>query len=152
MQEIERKFLVDTKKWRPSGKGTKYIQGYLSDDPERIVRVRIAEEKAYLTIKGKVEGISRTEIEYEIPKNDAEVLMRMVLNNPVEKTRYKESVGGFTWEIDVFEGRNKGLFLAEIELENENQDFKLPDWAGTEVSHDKRFYNSHLSKKPYKDW
>ncbi len=152
MQEIERKFLVDMEKWHPAGKGTKIIQGYLSDDPERIVRIRIADNEAYITIKGKVEGISRTEMEYEIPKQDAEVLMKLVLNSPVEKTRYKELIGGFIWEIDIFEGSNKGLFLAEIELESESQEFEIPVWAGNEVSHDRRFYNSNLSGKPFTSW
>ena len=152
MYEIERKFLVKSKKWKPSDNGIKIIQGYLSDDPARTIRVRIADDKAFLTIKGKSEGIKRSELEYEIPVDDAQVLMRMVLNKPVEKTRYKQNYQGFTWEIDVFEGENRGLLLAEIELEYESQMFERPSWAEEEVSEKKQYYNSYLSKKPYCTW
>ena len=92
MVEIERKFLVDTKKWQPSGAGKKIKQGYLSVDPERVVRVRISGEEAFLTIKGKAQGISRTEMEYSIPLDDAEVLLAMCTGLPVEKTRYVEEI------------------------------------------------------------
>ena len=152
MHEIERKFLVDEKKWNPSDKGTRIQQGYLSADPERTVRVRISEDKAFLTIKGKPEGIKRRELEYGIPVHDAEVLIKMAINSVVEKTRYKEDYHGFTWEIDVFEGENKGLILAEIELEEEHQEFEKPDWAEADVSDDKRYYNLYLSKNPYQAW
>lgn len=152
MLEIERKFLVDTNKWSPLGKGVVIKQGYISDDPVRSVRVRIAGEKSFLTIKGKSTGISRTEFEYEIPLEDAEFLMTLVLNKTVQKTRYKEFVQGHNWEIDVFEGQNTGLVVGEIELESESQKFILPKWAGTEVSGDKRYFNLYLSKKPYNTW
>ena len=107
MVEIERKFLVDTKKWQPKGIGTAIKQGYLSVDENRVVRVRIAGDYAYITIKGKTTGISRAEFEYEVPKNDALILLRMCLNEPVEKTRYTESFENMLWEIDVFEGFDK---------------------------------------------
>lgn len=152
MQEIERKFLIDEKRWKPKDKGYKIVQGYLSVDPERVVRVRISDEKAFITIKGKPNGIVRTELEYEILKNEAEVLMKMCLNSVVEKTRYKERFGDLTWEIDIFEGKNKGLILAEVELESENQQIELPDWATQEVSSDTRYFNSWLSRKPYSEW
>lgn len=152
MQEIERKFLIDEKCWKPKHKGSKIVQGYLSVDPERVVRVRISDDKAFLTIKGKPTGIVRTELEYEIPKNEAEVLLKMCLNSLVEKTRYKEQIGNLTWEIDLFEGKNKGLILAEVELESENQSFNLPDWVTTEVSTHTRYFNSWLSRKPYSEW
>lgn len=152
MQEIERKFLVDIEKWNPQGKGIKITQGYLSVDSERTVRVRIANEKSFLTIKGKSIGISRTELEYEIPLDDAGILMQMCLDIPIEKIRYKDKVNGLLWEVDAFEGENRGLVLAEIELENEEQEVELPAWILEEVSHDHRFFNSWLSKHPYSSW
>lgn len=152
MLEIERKFLVDTDIWKPVGTGSKIKQGYLSVDPERVVRVRIADERAYLTIKGKPEGIVRTELEYEIPKNEAEVLLKICINFPVEKTRFKENIGEFVWEIDVFEGENYGLVMAEVELRDEKQKFDFPDWIGEEVSFDSRYYNSWLSLNPFSKW
>jgi len=151
MIEIERKFLVKPE-WKPSGKGTCLVQGYLSVDPERVVRIRIAGEKAYLTIKGKSVGIVRTELEYEIPVLEAEVLLKMCLFVPVEKTRYKEKNGQLTWEIDIFEGKNKGLIMAEVELSNENQAVELPDWIGEEVSADLRYFNANLTQNPYCNW
>ncbi len=152
MYEIERKFLVNRKKWNPADDGVQIKQGYLTDDPERTIRVRIAGEKAFLTVKGKAEGIKRREIEFEIPFGDAESLMEMALNLPVEKNRYKQDVENFTWEIDVFEGENKGLIIAEIELEDEDQEFPKPEWVEKEVSGDKRYYNLSLSKNPYNSW
>lgn len=152
MVEIERKFLIKNKNWKPSGTGTKIIQGYLSVEPERVVRVRIANERAFLTIKGKPAGIVRTELEYEIPKNEAEVMMKMCLDFPIEKTRFVETIGNLNWEIDVFEGINNGLVLAEVELMDENQKIDLPEWIGEEVSHDKRYFNSWLSTNPFSNW
>jgi adenylate cyclase len=152
MVEIERKYLINTKLWKPKEKGTEIRQGYLSVDPERVVRVRIAGENAFLTIKGKATGITRTELEYEIPKTEAEVLMKICLDFPVEKTRYKEKIGSVIWEIDVFEGANQGLVMAEIELDDENQKFDLPDWLELEVSLDSRYYNAWLSQNPFSKW
>lgn len=152
MQEIERKFLVDSKKWTPIGVGIDMKQGYLSVDPERTVRVRIAGEKAFLTIKGKLIGISRTEMEYEIPVDEAEVLLLMCLNLIVEKTRYLEKKQNVVWEIDVFHGNNAGLFLAEVELENEKQHVEMPEWIEKEVSYDFRYFNSWLSQNPFQTW
>ncbi len=152
MLEIERKFLVDPFLWKPKTKGEKIVQGYLSTDKERVVRVRTKGEKAFLTIKGKMQGISRTELEYEIPVRDARQLLKMCLFSPVEKTRFTEDHFGNTWEIDVFERENKGLLIAEIELESEEQAFELPEWTTDEVTHDQRFYNSYLSRIPYSNW
>ena len=152
MQEIERKFLINSKFWKPIGKGVKLEQGYISNDPERIVRVRIADDQAFLTIKGKTKGIVRTELEYEIPIVEAEVLMKMSLNTPIRKKRFKEKFGGLTWEIDVFEEDNQGLILAEVELNSVNQRVELPDWIGIEVSHDYRYFNSWLSQNPFTKW
>lgn len=152
MLEIERKFLVDQKKWKPTGESKKLKQGYLSVDPERTVRVRIVEDKAFLTIKGKSVGIKRTELEYAIPLNEAEVLMKMCLDIPIEKKRYLEVRGELIWEIDVFEGANKGLVLAEVELKHENQKVDLPDWITKEVSDDPRYFNSWMSQNPFSEW
>ncbi|MDX1284398.1 MAG: CYTH domain-containing protein [Draconibacterium sp.] len=152
MKEIERKFLVNKEKWIPKTQGTKIVQGYLSVDKERIVRVRIKGDKAFLTLKGKPKGISCTELEYGIPVNEAQVLFDMCLDNPIEKIRYVEKIGELSWEIDFFEGVNSGLVLAEVELETENQLVQLPDWAETEVSYDFRYFNAWLSQHPFTSW
>lgn len=152
MKEIERKYLIKEDKYIPTGKGIMIKQGYLSVDAGRVVRVRVADKKGFITIKGKMEGITRDEFEYEIPKKEAEKMLGMCLNNAIEKIRYIENFNGMTWEIDVFEKDNKGLVLAEIELESEDQRFDLPIWIKKEVTHDKRYYNSWLSVKPFKTW
>ncbi|MCG6189220.1 CYTH domain-containing protein [Maribellus maritimus] len=152
MVEIERKFLVTAEGWQPGGEGQKLVQGYLSIDPERTVRVRIVGEKSFLTVKGKTTGITRTELEYEIPLKEGVILLEMCLNFPVEKSRFKETIGGLLWEIDVFEGANKGLILAEVELLSERQKIDIPAWVEKEVSGDIRFYNSYLSSNPFSTW
>jgi CYTH domain-containing protein len=148
--EIERKFLVNPEKWKAKGRGTKMIQAYLGLHPT--VRIRIAGRKAYLTIKGNVEGISRPEFEYQVPLADAGEMLGLAISQIVEKTRYKIWFDGFCWEVDVFSGRNEGLLMAEIELKSEDEDFKIPDWILAEVTGDPRFYNSYLSAKPFQDW
>ncbi|WP_041914206.1 CYTH domain-containing protein [Selenomonas ruminantium] len=150
-KEIERKFLVKDN-WQPQGAGMKIAQGYLSTVPERTVRVRIKDDKGYLTIKGKNEGISRAEFEYEIPLQDAEALLRLAEQPVLEKTRYLEKQGDFLWEIDVFAGDNEGLVVAEIELPTEETVFSRPSWLGEEVSGDVRYYNANLIKMPYSLW
>lgn len=150
--EIERKYLVDTARWTPRGPGTPYRQGYLSSHPERVVRVRIAGERAFLTIKGKTAGITRVEHEYSIPVPDAAELLGMCEAPLVEKTRHVEEHGGQTWEIDIFHGVNHGLVMAEIELESETQRVEVPPWAVREVSDDPRYYNSNLIARPYTTW
>jgi CYTH domain-containing protein len=150
--EIERKFLVDSSKWAPADEGTLITQAYLGLDPAPTVRIRIAGNKAYLTIKGRSKSISRPEFEYEIPVKDAKELLKLAISEPVEKTRYEIWYKGFLWEIDVFAGKNKGLIMAEIELDAEDQKFESPDWILQEVSADRRFYNSYLSGHPYQEW
>ena len=152
MVEIERKFLIHKDLWKPVGSGVEIRQGYLSVHPERVVRVRIAGEKAYITIKGKATGLVRPEFEYEIPKNEAEVLLKMCLDFPIEKIRFKEEIDGLIWEIDVFKGANSGLIMAEVELSSENQKVVLPDWIAEEVSNNFRYFNSWLSENPYTKW
>ncbi len=151
--EIERKFLVNGQSWRHDATGTSYRQGYLTIDPERTVRVRIAGEKAFLTIKGKTEGMSRSEFEYQIPLKDAtELLDNLCLRPLIEKVRYRINFGGRVWEVDEFEGDNYGLLLAEVELESSDEQVELPPWAGKEVTHDPRYYNASLSQSPFQSW
>lgn len=150
--EIERKYLVDPAKWTPTDKGTSLVQVYLSLEPNPIVRIRIAGEKAFLTIKGCSESISRPEFEYEIPVHDATEMLKMAISNPVEKIRHEVMHSGFLWEVDVFSGKNSGLIMAEIELKSENQEFPRPDWLLKEVSNDGRYYNSYLSGCPFSEW
>ncbi len=150
--EIERKFLVNTKTWKPTVQGTRLVQAYLSIDPNPTVRVRIAGEKAFLTIKGRSKTISRPEFEYEIPVDEAQEMMELAISSPVEKIRYEMMHEGFLWEVDVFSGKNKGLLIAELELESENQAFPRPDWLLDEVSGDRRYYNSYLSEHPFQEW
>lgn len=152
MVEIERKFLVDAQKWEPENDGKKIKQGYLMADNQKNVRVRIKGQKAYLTIKGQPQGIKRTELEYEIPVKDAEIMLKMIDGALVEKTRYEETVGDFTWEIDVFEGENEGLVLAEVELESEEDSPKLPDWITDEVSENEKYFNYYLAQHPFSKW
>lgn len=152
MVEIERKFLINKKLWKPVETGVEIRQGYLSVHPERVVRVRIAGDKAYITIKGKATGLVRPEFEYEIPKNEAEILLKMCLDFPIEKIRFKEKINGVIWEIDVFSGANSGLIMAEVELTSEDQKVVLPDWIAEEVSNDYRYFNSCLSENPYTKW
>ena len=153
--EIERKYLVDKKNLIQELKpldGKKIIQSYLSLDPNRAVRVRVKNDKGILTIKGKTQGISRVEFEYEIPKNEALELMNLCERKPISKTRYELEHKGKVWEIDLFDGVNEGLLIAEIELENESELIDLPEWIVKEVSDDERFYNLNLYLNPYKNW
>jgi len=151
--EVERKFLVDSARWKPEGDGVLYRQGYLSSAKECVVRVRVAGDEAYLTVKGVSIGLSRLEFEYAIPREDAEVLLQRLCVPPlVEKTRRRQVVDGKLWEIDVFHGDNEGLILAEIELESEDQAVKLPCWVREEVSDDPRYLNANLARFPYKRW
>jgi adenylate cyclase len=152
MKEIERKFLVKNEFFPKNLEGLYLKQAYLSVDPARIVRVRIEGDKAWITIKGEMTGITRPEFEYPIPPGEAEYLMKLALFHPVEKIRRKLIAAGFLWEVDEFLGENKGLWIAEIELKHENQPFSRPVWLGEEVTYDGRYYNSELSKFPFTRW
>lgn len=152
-REIERKFLVNGDGFRNGSNHSRIVQGYLSVDPERTVRVRTCDGKAYLTVKGKTRGIARMEYEYEIPANDAREMQEgMCVGSIIEKVRYNVEYQGFTWEVDVFGGDNQGLIVAEIELEEETSVFPAPPWLGVEVSADPRFFNAQLTRNPYKNW
>jgi adenylate cyclase len=151
-KEIERKFLVADDSWRSGSPGCRYIQGYLSRDPERIVRVRQAGTSAFITIKGITRGTTRQEFEYAIPLSDAEALMKLCLRPLIEKTRYVLECRGKRWEVDEFHGDNDGLVLAEIELAREDEPVDMPPWIGEEVSHDVRYFNANLVEHPFTRW
>lgn len=151
--EIERKFLVVNNDWRKLAKGIRYRQGYLHNAPGCIVRVRVAGDKAYLTVKGPVVGISRQEFEYGIPLADANIMLEQLVEKPfIDKLRYKIFVDGHIWEVDEFLGDNTGLVVAEIELSSENEQFSKPDWIGKEITGEIRYYNSELVKCPFLLW
>jgi adenylate cyclase len=152
-QEIERKFLVKGNAWKEGVQGIRYRQGYLSSQAERTVRVREAGDKAYLTIKGLSAGASRSEYEYSIPLQDAREMLDTLCEQPlIDKVRYKIPHKGHIWEVDVFAAENSGLVVAEIELQSENETFELPDWVSDEVTYDARYFNSSLSKYPFRNW
>ena len=152
-KEIERKFLVIGDSWRSLAQGTHYRQGYLNSAKERTVRIRTINDKAFMTIKGPTVGITRMEFEYEIPHNECVEMFTHLAEQPiVEKIRYKIAQDGLVWEIDEFLGVNKGLIVAEVELQSEDQKFEKPEWIGEEVSGDPRYFNSNLVKNPYTTW
>ena len=151
--EIERKYLVVDDSWRAAAVGTVFRQGYLSTVKERTVRVRVAGDRGYLTIKGITVGAIRSEFEYEIPRTDASQMLDELCERPlIEKTRYEIQAGDLTWEIDEFAGANDGLVIAEVELEDEAQGFVPPGWVGAEVTHDPRYFNSNLIAHPFSEW
>jgi len=151
--EIERKFLLIGDAWRENARGILLRQGYISSQPGRTVRVRTSNNQGYLTLKGKTTGITRCEFEYPIPLDDANMLFDQLCEQPIlEKIRYLVDYKGFTWEVDEFLGDNAGLLIAEIELEAEDQSFAKPEWIGEEVSGDRRYFNSSLSRYPFLRW
>lgn len=153
-KEIERKFVVTGEAWRVSAaNGMPYRQGYLTTGTAVTVRVRVAGERGYLTIKGLHAGLSRAEFEYEIPLTDAEqMLTHLCSTPPVEKVRYRVEHAGLIWEVDEFTGANAPLVLAEVELDSETQPVTLPDWVGQEVSTDRHYTNAYLAQQPYSTW
>ncbi|MCK0153982.1 CYTH domain-containing protein [Alcanivorax sp. S6407] len=151
--EIERKFLVRDTGIIDTLAGERLTQGYLSHDKNATVRVRIAGDSAWLTIKGKTEGATRSEFEYPIPVDEARSMLDELCGQGViDKTRYRQPQGELCWEIDVFHGDNEGLVVAEIELPSEDTPFDKPEWLGEEVTGEVRYYNSALSSTPYKHW
>lgn len=151
--EIEKKYLVKSDSWRKDAVGVLYRQGYLSSGQGATVRVRVVGDKGYLTIKGKRTGFTAHEFEYQIPLQEANAMLEaFAVSSIIEKYRHKISFGGFTWEVDEFCGENQGLVLAEIELAAEDQSYPLPDWLGSEVTGDSRYYNANLARHPYQNW
>lgn len=151
--EIERKFLVRDASWREGEPaGMRMSQGYLSRERGRTVRVRLAGNQAWLTIKGMAEGISRPEYEYNIPVEDAAELLSLCTGSVIDKTRYPIAYGGHVWEVDVFHGENAGLIVAEVELADESEIPEMPPWVGEEVSEDRRYANSMLAERPFSEW
>lgn len=155
MIEIERKFLVKSDAYKKQAfKNTNIIQGYLNSHKERTVRVRLKGDNAFLTIKGKSTntGLSRFEWEKSITVKDAKSLLLLCEKGIIDKIRYEVKVAHHVFEVDEFFGENEGLIVAEVELEKEDAIFFKPDWLGVEVTGDTRYYNSKLSKMPYKLW
>lgn len=158
-REIERKFLVASDFWRAiAGDGEHLIQGYFANlelaGIAPVIRVRVADNRGFLTIKGRPCGLARSEFEYEIPFEDAQAMLREFCGNRVvEKIRYFLPAGdGLIWEIDEYLEQNQGLFTAEIELPSEDTSFLRPEWLGEEVTGDPRYTNAALSCQPYSLW
>ncbi|WP_396152112.1 CYTH domain-containing protein [Flavobacterium sp.] len=155
MIEIERKFLVLSNVFKSEAfQQNRIVQGYLSSNPERTVRVRVKGDKGFLTVKGKgnESGLSRLEWEKEITVDEAEQLLSICEKGVIDKIRYEIKMGIHVYEVDVFSGENEGLIIAEIELTSESESFEKPDWLGQEVTNDEKYYNAYLSKNPYKNW
>ncbi|MGB1232314.1 MAG: CYTH domain-containing protein [Winogradskyella sp.] len=155
MIEIERKFLVKSNAFKTEATTNYTIkQGFLNSHKKRTVRIRIKKDKGYITVKGKSSknGLSRFEWEKEIPKPEAEALLNLCETGIIDKIRYEVKLGIHTFEIDEFFGDNDGLIIAEVELNSENESFTKPHWLGKDVTGNVRYYNSQLSKTPFKDW
>ncbi|MCX2681014.1 CYTH domain-containing protein [Galbibacter sp. EGI 63066] len=155
MQEIERKFLVASESFKEEAfSKTHMVQGFLNTHPERTVRVRLHNNVGFLTVKGKSSksGTTRFEWEKAISKNEAENLLLLCEKGIIDKIRYKIKHKAHVFEVDEFLGDNEGLIVAEVELASENEHFEKPDWLGEEVTGQVQYYNSQLSKHPYKNW
>ncbi len=152
--EIERKFLVTSDEWRSRTVCSRRVrQGYLSNGTITSVRIRtIAPQDAFLTVKSADSGLSRSEFEYPVPFDDAEAMLQLCVGALIEKTRHFVRQGCHTWEIDVFEGANAGLVVAEVELPHLDATIEYPSWLGEEVTCDRRYSNASLSLLPYCRW
>lgn len=151
--EIERKFLVNEQLWAPSTDGEYMVQGYIAEQGRMLsVRVRIAANKAWLNIKGRINDTTRHEYEYEIPVSDAQEMINKFAQQVITKIRYRVNYQGHEWEVDKFMGDNAGLIVAEIELQSENEQFAKPAWLGMEVTCDSRYLNTSLAKHPFCKW
>lgn len=153
-QEIERKYLVEGDFKSYSHSSQRIVQGYMCSDSKRTVRIRIYGDKGYVTIKGKSQdgGLSRFEWEKEIPVEEAELLMKLCDPGVIDKVRYLVEFDGHVFEVDEFHGENEGLVMAEIELSSADEDFGRPGWLGVEVTGDRRYYNSYLTRYPFRTW
>jgi len=155
MIEIERKFLVKSDDYKSEATSkTRIVQGFLNTDPSRTVRVRIKGDAGFITVKGKsnATGTSRFEWEKEISVEEADALLKLCEKGILDKYRYEITVGNHVYEVDEFFGDNEGLTIAEIELNDENESFQQSDWLGVEVTGEVKYYNSQLSKHPFKNW
>jgi len=152
--EIERKFLVKGNFRNDVAESVHIVQGYISALPEHTVRIRIRGDRGYITIKGMADksGIARYEWEKEIPLPEAEELLLLCGPGVVEKTRHIIKAGKHLFEVDEFHGENEGLIIAEIELSSADEQFNKPSWLGKEVTSESKYYNSSLSRKPFKNW
>ncbi|MFM2285993.1 MAG: hypothetical protein RLZZ543_1490 [Bacteroidota bacterium] len=152
--EIENKYLVNTFLWNSKLASKSYVirQAYMHSDPSKTIRVRTKGLKGFITVKGKNTGAARAEFEYEIPLSDAIEMIHTFCSNVIEKTRYEVEFAGKCWEVDVFEGDNEGLIIAEIELNSETEAYELPLWVKENVTADMRYANSNLAAHPYKKW
>lgn len=153
--EIERKFLVNSSTFKGDAvRSYRIIQGFLSKDPERTVRIRLLDDKGNLTVKGLGDssGISRFEWERELSKSDAEALLKLCLPGIIDKERFEIRAEDLLYEVDVFYSDNEGLIVAEIELPHADASFHKPTWLGEEVTGDSRYYNSYLSEHPFNTW
>lgn len=151
--EIERKFLVTSDEYRHLAEPVPYRQGYIAIMIDKVVRIRTVGDKGYITVKARINDTTRKEYEYEIPLTDTLAMLNEVCaDGMIEKYRYKISYGGFIWEVDEFQGNNKGLVVAEIELTAENQPFNKPLWVGKEVTGDPRYLNANLVLNPFTKW
>jgi len=155
--EIERKFLVNAEKLNniinKADIGSLYIrQGYILNSKEKVVRVRVADNNGYITIKGSNVGMTRPEFEYEINVAEAEQMLDTMCDSYIDKIRHLIKINDDTWEVDVFMGDNRGLIVAELEVPTEDYKFDIPDWIELEVTDDAKYYNNNLLKKPYKEW
>ena len=156
--EIERKFLVDRNALgtvlRTAGEGVRMVQGYIETRGHTVVRLRRAGGAAFLTIKGpgSDDGMTRAEFEYPVPVDDAETMLATLCGPCVEKTRYRIKLGAHLWEVDVFDGSNAGLLLAEVELQQKDEFVELPPWIDREVTGEAAYYNSELAINPYTAW
>lgn len=151
--EIERKFLVNPKKWKPTVNGVHFFQAYIAITESAAVRIRLeGDNNSYLTIKSSEPGKMREEYEYSIPRDEAKQLLNLCPNPPIEKFRYRINAKGHLWEVDEFKGVNKGLLIAEVELTSPEEVVILPDWVGKEVTHEERYYNAYLFRFPFTSW
>ena len=152
-KEIERKFIVKPRDWNAMARGVTIRQGYLAATEKHSVRVRVYGDKAYIAIKGATVGATRDEFEYEIPLADAnQILDRLCETAPIDKVRYRIPFEGHTFEVDIFDGVNKGLNVAEVEMKSADEKIALPEWIDREITGDPRYFNSNLSLKPFTTW
>jgi CYTH domain-containing protein len=150
--EIERRFLVESLPALDPGAGREITQGYLRADERASVRVRLADDEAWLTVKGALQGLSRSEFEYPVPAEDAREMLELAVGHTIRKRRFTLHEHGRLWELDVFDAPNDGLVIAEVELPSEEAELVLPSWVGREISGERRYLNANLSSRPYEHW